>query len=142
MNLPDFEKKWFDRVEEYLLRSFPQDFLEGHETESFDLPGKSLLKGPELFGQYELLDTEGNSIISTNNLELIKYILYSNRNLPRKIKIPSDPDQISSMVEVYENHLDEIIKKIKEDFKSEYPNSSKTEITINKIFQRLNLYRY
>lgn len=142
MNLSDFEKKWFEEISQHRLKSFPDFFIEENEHTLYDLPGKPLLKGSELFGKYELMDTDGNSILNSDNLDLIKYILYANRNYPKQIRIPSNPEQISDLVVNYENHLDEIIKEIKGNFRTEFPSSSKNEITINKIFQRLNLYRY
>lgn len=142
MNLSEFEKKWVEEISQHRLKSFPDNFIEDYEYTVFDLPGKPLLKGSELFGKYELMDTDGTSILNSDNMDLIKYILYSNRNYPKQIKIPSNPEQISDLVVNYENHLDEIIKEIKGSFQKEFPGSSKSEITINKIFQRLNLYRY
>ena len=142
LKLSDFEEKWRNHVNQFLLKYFPNDFFDDETHELFDLPGKPLIKGPEIFGKYELLDIEGNSILTSDNLDLIKYILYANRNLPSQIVILSDTKEIAAAVEKYENHLDEIIKEIKDDFKSNFPNSTKLEVTINKIFQQLNLYRY
>lgn len=142
MNITDFENKWFQKIKDDLLKSFPEDFIETSNFEFINLPGKPLLKGSELFGTYEIIDTDGITLLSTANLFKIKYILYANRENQTKIKIITDEKDLSNTVKRYEKHLDELLKKIIHDFKSEFPNSDKLSLVSNKIFQLLNLRRY
>ena len=95
-----------------------------------------------MFGTYEIIDTEGNQIVNSEDIDFIKYILYSNRTYPLNIKLLGNPALISDAVNRYEDHLDDIIKMISKDFNKEFPNSGKIENSISNIFRHLNLYRY
>ena len=61
-----------DKIENELLKKFPDDFIYGFKTELLDLPGKPLTIGSELFGQYEVVDIEGNSFIQTDDYNFVK----------------------------------------------------------------------
>ena len=106
------------------------------------LPGKSLLKGSELFGSYEIIDTDGQALLSTDSNDKIKYILYANRNNLNQIEIISNSSDLSITVKKYEKHLDEIVTLINDDFEKEFPTSDKSQHVTNKIFQVLNLHRH
>ena len=141
MNLTEFENKWVQKISDELLKSFPNDFI-NDETEMLPLPGKSLLKGTELFGSHEIIDTDGETLLRTDNIDKVKYILYANRKNPTQIKLPQTEQSLNSAVKNYEKHLDEILKIIVRDFKTEFPTSQKFTSVSNKIFQLLNLHRY
>jgi hypothetical protein len=142
LNLSEFENNWYTKVKNEILRSFPDDFIIGSNHTFIDLPGKPLLKGTELFGNYEIIDIDGDPLLSTDSIDKIKYILYSNRELPQQIRIPQDENELTQIVREYENHLDEIIKLIRKDFTANFPESKKLTEILNKIFQLLNLQRH
>lgn len=142
MKLNEFENDWYKKIQNELLKSFPGHFIEGKEFEVFKLPGTPLLKGTELFGRYEIIDMEGKPILSTDNLNKLKYILYANLNHPKSIKIPLKDNEIKDAVKEYELHLDEIVKMIKSDFISHFPESDKHIASTNRIFKLLNLQRH
>lgn len=142
MNLSEFENYWYKKVKDELLNSFPENFIVDKDFEVIDLPGKPLLKGTELFGSYEIIDMEGQPIFSTDNLNKLKYILYANLKHPKSIKIPLNDNDIKETVKEYELHLDEIVKMIKYDFNSHFPESDKHIASTNKIFKLLNLQRH
>ena len=142
MIIPKFENKWFQKITDSLLKSFPDDFIGGQHFEILTLPRKPLIKGSELFGTYEITDTDGIPLLSTNNIDKLKYILYANRGKPSEIKIITDEKDLSNTVKSYEKHLDELLKSIVHDFKTEFPSSDKLSAVSNKIFQLLNLQRY
>jgi hypothetical protein len=142
MIISEFENKWVRKIKDELLKSFPNDFNESENCETLNLPGKPLLKGSELFGSYEIIDTEGNPFISVDNSNKMKYILYSNLSNPSSIRIPLEISEIKNVVKKYEKYLDEILKMIINDFKVEFPTSDKEVSVSTKIFKMLNLYRY
>ena len=142
MTISEFENKWLQKIRDELLKSFPDDFLEFNDFETLNMPGKPLLKGSELFGSYEIIDTDGIPFISVDSANKLKYILYSNFRKPERIKIPLDNSEITNSVKRYEKHLDEILKMIINDFKSDFPTSNKHVSVSSKIFQLLNLHRY
>jgi len=142
MRISEFENKWLQKIRDELLKSFPNDFLESDNYETLNLPGKPLIKGSELFGSYEIIDTNGIPFISVDSENKLKYILYSNFSKPERIKIPLDNSAIKNSVKKYEKHLDEILKMIINDFRAEFPASDKQVSVSSKIFKMLNLYRY
>jgi hypothetical protein len=142
MSISDFENTWMQKIKGDLLKNFPDYFLETENFEILDLPGKPLLKGTELFGTYEIVDTDGTTFLSSNNLDKVKFILYTNHNRPNKTKLPKDSAEIKSVVKKYEKHLDEILKMIINEFKSKFPDSDKYVSVSSRIFQLLNLQRF
>lgn len=142
MDLSEFENYWYEKVRDELLKSFPEDFINDKDFEVLKLPGTPLLKGTELFGSYEIIDMEGKPFFTTDNLNKLKYILYANLKHPKSIKILLSDNDIKDAVKEYELHLDEIVKMIKSDFISHFPESDKQIATTNKIFKLLNLQRH
>ena len=142
MKTTEFQNIWQSKIEHEVLKSFPEDFINGYDFESIDLPGKPLLKGSELFGNFEIIDTDGEVLLSTDNIYKIKYILYANRNKPPKLKIPKNENELVSAVKAYEKHLDEIVRMINADFKKQFPTSDEAVKVSSKIFQFLNLLRH
>lgn len=141
MNTPEFQNTWQLKIESEILKSFPDDFIGEFDFELIDLPGKPLLKGSELFGNFEIIDTDGEVLLSTDNIYKIKYLLYANRNKPQKVKLVAE-NNITSAVKDYEKHLDEIVRMINEDYKKQFPSSDEAVKVSSKIFQLLNLHRH
>jgi hypothetical protein len=142
MTEKEFLENWKNKIESEFLKTFPEDFTDYSEVDTFELPGKTLIMGPELFGAYEVLDTEGNSVLTTQNLAKAKYILYANRNKPTKISIPKAESKLREAVKEYQNHLNNILKEIKKDFDKNYSGSKDFNTISNKIFNSLNLKIY
>lgn len=142
MTISEFENNWIKKIKEQLLKTFPGDFLESNNFEILNLPGKPLLKGSELFGNYEIIDFDGVPLVTTNCLDKVKYILYANINKPRSIKIPKLESEIKLMVKKYEKHLDELLRMIINDYKSQFPTSERHVSVSSKIFKLLNIHRY
>lgn len=142
MKTTEFQNIWQSKIEDEVLKSFPEDFINGFDFEILALPGKPLLKGSELFGNFEIIDTDGDVLLSTDNIYKIKYILYANRSKPSALKILTNEDELVSAVKSYEKHLDEIVRMINLDFKKQFPTSDEAVKVSSKIFQLLNLHRH
>jgi hypothetical protein len=142
MTISEFENKWFQKIKDGLLKSFPDDFIENQKFDFLTLPGKPLLKGSELFGTHEIIGTDGIPFLRTENLDKIKYVLYANRGNPSKIKILTNSEDLSSSVKKYEKHLDELLKQLGQDFNNNFPESDKFTSVSSKIFQLHNLQRH
>lgn len=125
-----------------IVKNFPEDFLEDEEVKELKLPEDVLVLGPELFGEFEILNSEGNAVLKAKDMNEAKYILYSNRHKPKSIKIPVDDAAVQKAVKKYEEYLDELLSRIKNDFNELFPKSKKLMEITNYIFASLNLKRY
>ena len=125
-----------------IIKNFPEDFLEEIETKEVKLPQDVLVLGPEMFGKFEVLNSEGNAVLTVDSFLEAKYILYSNRHKPKSIKIPVDESVLKSTVKKYEKYLDELLADIKEEFEKTFPKSKQLYEVTNYIFASLNLKRY
>ena len=142
MTQKEFLHEWVNSVKGKLLKSFPNDFIKDHPTKEIQLPSKTLILGPELFGAYELLDVSGNMIVNAVNFIEAKYILYANREKPATINIPIEEGKVKAVVKEYEFHLDSILKEVEKDFKLKFPDSQKFLEISSHLFQTLNIQRY
>ncbi|MDA3860265.1 MAG: hypothetical protein PF445_03475 [Melioribacteraceae bacterium] len=140
MNEKDFISKWIQKIE-LSLPKFPDDFVNNIETENYNMPGKPITLGSELFGQFEIVDLDGSPVLQTENYNYIKYILYSNKLKPTNIPKPKDESKIASVVKEYEAQLDSIVKEIKHELAKLLPTSDFLRVS-NQIFNSLNLQRY
>ena len=136
----DFINKWIVRIEDS-LPLFPNDFVTEIETTDYEMPGKPIALGSELFGQHEIVDLEGNQILQTDDYNFIKYVLYSNRLKPVSVPKPKNEREIESVVKEYEGILDSKMKEIKSELARVLPASDFLRIS-NQIFNSLNLQRY
>ena len=140
MNDKEFVSKWIQNVGS-MLKKFPDDFLTNIETENLQMPGKTISLGSELFGQFEIVDLNGNPILQTDDYNLIKFVLYANRLKPQSLLKPKNKSDIKAVVKGYENLLDSFIKEIKIELNKVLPNSDFLRLS-NQIFNALNLQRY
>ncbi len=140
MNEKDFINKWIEKTESN-FKKFPEDFIINIETENYKMPGKPIALGSELFGQFEIVDLDGNLILQTDDYYFIKYILYSNRLKPISVPKPKDEANIKKVVKEYETYLDSIMKEIKGELIKWLPTSDFLRV-LNQIFSALNLQRY
>lgn len=141
MSQKDFVIKWVNEFRSGLLKTFPDDFI-NIETIEFSMPGIELILGTELFGQYELTDIEGKSILTVGDFYKAKYIIYANRNKPTSIKIPADESMIKYVVKNYEKHLDLLLTGLEKEYKKEFPEMKDFNLVSNQIFNSLNLRRH
>jgi hypothetical protein len=138
----EFISKWTVSLSEKGIKTFPEDFLENLTTEEIKLPGKTLVIGEELFGNYEVLTVDGTAVLQAESQYKAKYIVYSNRKKSPSVKIPVKSEDIKSTVAKYENYLDSIIKEIEADYKKSFPGEKKCNDLTNEIFRVLSLNRY
>jgi len=137
-----FIQKWVEKLDAGKLKTFPSEFLFEADTKTAKMPGKILVLGPELFGSFELLDSEGNTQYQAPDLINAKFILYSNRAKPTEVLIPVDEIKIDEAIKSYEKYLDDLVKEIVLDFKTTFPKSSNQHEVTNQIFNALKLQRY
>ena len=141
MTEKEFSEYWLKEIKENLKR-FPDQFLEGISTEIKLLPGKILVLGPELFGSYEIIDSDGNPVLQTDDFSKAKYYLYASMYRPKELKIPLDHQHINEVVRFYEKHVDGFLQMMEKDFKEKFPESKKFNSISNHIFNSLSLSRY
>ncbi len=141
MTKKDFEKKWIDMIDGGLLKRFPDEYVDVN-FEEVQMPGKTIVMGSELFGQYEVVDGKGNAVFHAKDIYEAKFLLYANRNKPEKIKKPSDSDGIKEIVKKYEKKLDDLLLDIRKDFKKTFPEDSGFDAATNNIFNTMELKRY
>ncbi len=142
MTEKDFISNWTKQISDEGIKSFPDDFISFKNYQLIDLPGKALVIGKEFFGTVEILSTDGTQVYQAENHLTAKFIIYSNRLVPLKIKIPKENSVIGSSVNLFENYLDGIIKQIESDYKKSFPMGKNSSGAINNIFRILNLMRY
>ncbi len=142
MKEKEFVKYWIDKLKGKELKNFPDDFIDPNSIIEIELPGKTLVLGPELFGSYELLDAVGETLLQIESLAKAKYILYANRLKPRKLKLPTDEVKLSSAVKAYERHLDSLVQSMGNGYRSKFPNGKHFFEISNQVFNSLNLQRY
>ncbi len=54
----EFENIWHDKLSAELLKNFPNDFIGNLNFKEVVLPEKPLIKGTEIFGMHEIIDTD------------------------------------------------------------------------------------
>lgn len=141
MKEKEFGSKWVAQ-NKAIIKNFPEDFLKSDNVEEIKLPDDVLVLGSELFGKYEIMNSEGQEVLKTDSLQRAKYILYSNRHKPKSIKVPKEEEEVKITVKEYEKYLDELLEQIKSEFEKTYPKSKQLNEVTNYIFASLNLKRY
>ncbi|MCK9279764.1 MAG: hypothetical protein M0P71_04020 [Melioribacteraceae bacterium] len=141
MTEKNFTEYWLKEIRGN-LKKFPDQFLEGISSETKLLPGKILVLGPELFGSYEIIDSDGNPVLQTDDFSKAKYFLYASMYRPKELQIPLDHKQINEVVRDYEKHVDGFLQMMEKEFKEKFPESKKFNSISNHIFNSLSLSRY
>ena len=142
MTEKEFISSWASRIYAEGIKTFPDDFFKFDDFYEADLPGKTLIIGQEFFGNYEILTIDGSLIFRAENYSKAKFIIYSNRQKPKKIKIPKEEITLKAVVSSYEEYVDGIIKRIESDLKKNFPGSNTSGEVTNNILRILNLTRY
>lgn len=142
MNEKDFIQNKVEEIKSG-LKIFPSDFLnENISVKEILLPGKILIMGEELFGKYEIVTKEGDSVFQADNYNAAKYLIYSGRTKPAKIVLPIENAAIEKIVRSYEKYLDELVRTIQNDFRRIFSEAKNMNAVVNEIFLRANLIRY
>jgi hypothetical protein len=123
------------------IKTFPEDFCNLSDTKVLDLPERNLLLGKDFFGTHEITTTTGETILNVKDQSEAKFIIYSIQKKSTKVKVPRNLKLISESVEKYECYLDELLNKIKNDYRNENLKSKNIGIVSGEIFKKLNLTR-
>lgn len=139
------KKEFIAKTVEYYLKkgikAFPADFVNTTFVEKLDIPAKTLILGEELFGNFEIITTDGNHILLTDDLMKGKFIVYASSSANNLVEIPLEKELIKNVVEEYESYIDLILTEIQNDYKKEFPNSKHNLNIVNEVFKKLNLKR-
>lgn len=141
MTEKEFVRNWIERVR-IELKKFPADFLGREECTTLTLPPKLLIFPPPLFNIYQIIDENGETIYSTDDLFRAKYIIYANRSRPTELRIPLEDLKVYEKVRDYEKHLDSFLKEMEMDFKKKWPNSKGFNRISLQVFNSLDLIRH
>lgn len=146
MSEKEFVLDWCHKLEEEGFKVFPDEFIDlsdnSFEKKNVELPNKTLVLGDEFFGAYEVHSVEGKSVYQAPTLEEAKFIIYASRMKPSNILIPQDSKVLKNALKNYENYLDFIIKKIRDDYRKCFPDSKNVNQAVNDIFRVCNIVRY
>lgn len=142
MNEKVFIENWLRNTQISGIKHFPLSFLDESRLDIIPIPIKTLVIGQEFFGAYEIITTDGESVYQASNYDEAKFIVYSSKDRNGKAYIPKDKSVIKSVVDAYNNYLDDLLNQIKKDYKKNFPDGKNVNAISNEIFQKLNLFRY
>lgn len=142
MNEEFFIESWLSKIQSSGIRQFPLDFIDESQLENISIPVKTLVIGQEFFGVYEIITTDGESVYHASNYDEAKFIVYSSKERNGKTYIPKDISMIKTLVDSYNNYLDDILTQIKNDYKKNFKDGKNVNAVSNEIFKKLNLIRY
>ncbi len=147
MTVKDFVSNWCKRIRSDGIKIFPDDFIPDYlfknkDVDEIILPPKQLIVGNEFFGHYEILTSDGASVMQVDTHDKAKYLVYSSRHKPEKILIPQKTAEIKEVITSYHKYLDNIISQIKLDFNKNFQSSKDFNQTVNEIFRILNIIKY
>ncbi|HRN26783.1 MAG TPA: hypothetical protein PLT78_09460 [Ignavibacteriaceae bacterium] len=124
------------------IKQFPIYFIDESQLDIISIPKKTLVIGQEFFGAYEIITTDGESVYQASNYDEAKFIVYSSKERNGKTYIPKDKSKIKSLVDAYNNYLDDLLIQIKNDYKKVFKDGKNVNAVSNEIFKKLNLIRY
>jgi hypothetical protein len=137
-----FIENWISKVQSSGIRQFPLHFIDESQLDIVSIPIKTLVIGQEFFGAYEIITTDGESVYHASNYDEAKFIVYSSKERNGKTFIPKDKSIIKSLVDSYNNYLDDLLAQIKNDYKKNFKDGKNVNAVSNEIFKKLNLIRY
>jgi hypothetical protein len=137
-----FIENWLSKVQSFGIKQFPLHFIDESQLDIISIPIKTLVIGQEFFGAYEIITTDGESVYQASNYDEAKFIVYSSKARNGLTYIPKDKSQIKSLVDSYNNYIDDLLNQIKKDYKKNFPDGKNINAVSNEIFQKLNLIRY
>lgn len=142
MNEKLFIENWISKVQSAGIKQFPLHFIDETQLDIISIPIKTLVIGQEFFGAYEIITTDGESVYQASNYDEAKFIVYSSKARNGLTYIPKDKSQIKSLVDSYNNYIDDLLNQIKINYKKNFPEGKNVHAVSNEIFQKLNLIRY
>jgi hypothetical protein len=142
LNEKVFIENWLNNIQSSGIKDFPLHFINESQLNYFSIPIKTLVIGQEFFGAFEIITTDGESVYQASNYDEAKFIVYSSKPRNGKACIPKDKSVIKSLVDTYNNYLDDLLNQIKKDYKKIFPDGKNMHAVSNQIFQKLNLIRY
>lgn len=141
MDQKSFTESWIKKLKSQGIPIFPDDYLTGVDFTTINIPKKTLMIGKEFFGKFEVITTEGESVLQADSYDEARYMVYSSRDRSGNIKLPKDKSKILTVLKNYEYYLDKLITEITLDAKKSFPEK-KDFTPVNTILQSLNLIRY
>jgi len=142
LNEEFFIESWLSKIQSFGIRQFPLDFIDESQLKNISIPVKTLVIGQEFFGAYEIITTDGESVYHASNYDEAKFIVYSSKERNGKTYIPKDISMIKTLVDSYNNYLDDILTQIKNDYKKNFKDGKNVNAVSNEILKKLNLIRY
>jgi hypothetical protein len=142
LNEKIFIDNCLSKIQSSGIKEFPLHFLDETQLDIISIPVKTLVIGKEFFGALEIITTDGESVYQASNYDEAKFVVYSSKERNGKTYIPKDKSLIKSLVDTYNNYLDDILNQIKKDYKKNFPDGKNVHAVSNEIFQKLNLIRY
>lgn len=142
MNEKLFIDNWITKIQTEGIKQFPSHFIDETQLDIISIPIKTLIVGQEFFGAYEIITTTGEQVFQASTSDEAKFFVYSSKQRDGKAYLPKDKSMISKIVSLYNNYLDELIDKVKVDYKKLFPDGKNFLNVSNEIFQKLNLIRY
>ena len=120
MNENLFIENWLTKVQSSGIRKFPHHFIDESQLDNISIPIKTLVIGQEFFGAYEIITTDGESVYHASNYDEARFIVYSSKERNGKTFIPKDRSIIKSLIDSYNNYLDDLLAQIKNDYKKNF----------------------
>ena len=142
MNEKLFIESWLNKIQSSGIKQFPLHFIDLSLLNAISIPKKTLVIGQEFFGAYEIITTDGESVYHAVNYEEAKFIVYSSKERNGITYLPKDKSKIKTLVDSYNNYLDNLLNQIKKDYKKSFQDGKNVLLVSNEIFQKLNLIRY
>jgi hypothetical protein len=137
-----FIESWLNKIQSSGIKQFPLHFIDLSLLNAISIPKKTLVIGQEFFGAYEIITTDGESVYHAVNYEEAKFIVYSSKERNGITYLPKDKSKIKTLVDSYNNYLDDLLNQIKKDYKKSFQDGKNVHLVSNEIFQKLNLIRY
>lgn len=141
MNEKEFITTQIEKIKSDGIKIFPEDFCDLSDIKEINLPEKNLVLGKDFFGSFEITATNGEAVLNVEDQSEAKFIVYSSKKRAKQIKIPKDSKLITESIEKYESYLDELLTKIKNDYRKENLQVKSIGIISGEIFKKLNLTR-
>jgi hypothetical protein len=142
MTEKEFVSRWIARLRQEELKKFPEDFLNEENLRWFNNNSRKLTPGSEFFGNYEVIDTSGNRVLTVENFEIAKYYSYASRGKPENFPVPLSSEAIVRSVKEYDKYLDSLLKEMAMDFQKHFTDSQSFNRIASKIFLSLDLQRF
>jgi len=137
-----FIESWLNKIQSSGIKQFPLHFIDLSLLNAISIPKKTLVIGQEFFGAYEIITTDGESVYHAVNYEEAKFIVSSSKERNGITYLPKDKSKIKTLVDSYNNYLDNLLNQIKKDYKKSFQDGKNVHLVSNEIFQKLNLIRY